>query len=105
MSALQHRLIKKLAKEIPFLDEGRTVEIEWDTAKFSLPTGHYRTSRYADVYRWEVYVKPVCQKFGYWAGCWETMTIAASKKTSLHLNKFRGVIEIEVRASITKATT
>lgn len=87
MSVLQQRLVEKLKRDIPLIN-GR--DPGWEFASFFPATGHWRTSPYADVYRWEVNTP------GYSLGCWDTMTEAVKSCNKLVLSDFRGCKEIDV---------
>jgi hypothetical protein len=92
-SALQERLLKKLAREFPRLDDR---PVGWMSGIFSIAQGFYRSSKYSDCCRWELYVSWVGDHMDggithkrFHLGSYNTMTDCAKRNTKLGIDKLR----------------
>ena len=58
-----------------------------DPSSIQAAQGHYRTSPYADVYRWELHAPIKGSATTRWLACWETMTqfVRDGKKNGITL--------------------
>lgn len=90
---VRQKLAALLQKEFPTTWDG--LSISWNADQISEATGWYRSSPFADVYRWEAWAyftdKP--DQVAYCVSCWDTMTNCI-KAGALIAETLRGVTEV-----------